>query len=750
MAPCGFRKARDAVSPRTERAVLASGLLLFVLLAGIGLVRDASVADEHPHILAGWLAWRTHHATGGFDNPPLGQLLVAAPLALFHIPYLYPDDGVLVWCRIPVLLAAATLGGLVWRWGRALGGAWVAAIAVAMFAFEPNLLAQSHVATLDALVTVAWWMALWMWRCVLLAPPAVMPWRALAGFAVWVAVAVLVKFTAVLLLPVAFAVALLVCRGPARVRRPVAGVVLGVVAIILLAHAVYGLGPVEMLLPRELVESLRGKFAHRGEVQFAYLAGRRSDHGFLLYYLVALGLKCPLPLLGFAVWGGRVARSWSRADQALVAIPAVAVVTAFTLLRVNIGIRHVLPALPALILLAAAGARDLWGRGRPARAAVLALGVLWMGGVVRIAPQYFPYFNELAGGPAGGHRWLLDSNLSWGQDDRRLQDFLTAAQARGEAWETNPDPDLPRTGRFVVEVNALHNLQRRSDRLYEWLRDLPAAGFAGWSWRRYQLDVATFAAAAARHPETPAAPAAYAEVLRAAGDSAQARVVLETAAARDPGGVAERVARSALRCGDWRAARAWLDRAARAGAGSIELQLLAEWCRLQTAAAVAPDERERSRAGTELGIWLAEHGKRDAALAVLLQAAGSPAAGAETWRALAIAHAQNAAYGAAREVLARANLQDVYAPEFELCSKLAAAATAIAAGVPVPPEIAFELGRGAFESGQYDAAAAAFAAVLRADPSHRLALAYLGEMQVRCKMRIVDQVLTPRAVLAGS
>ena len=31
-------------------------------------------------------------------------------------------------------------------------------------------------------------------------------------------------------------------------------------------------------------------------------------------------------------------------------------------------------------------------------------------------PYYLAYFNQLAGGPSGGYRVLVDSNLDWGQD----------------------------------------------------------------------------------------------------------------------------------------------------------------------------------------------------------------------------------------------------------------------------------------------------------------------------------------------
>jgi hypothetical protein len=49
----------------------------------------------------------------------------------------------------------------------------------------------------------------------------------------------------------------------------------------------------------------------------------------------------------------------------------------------------------------------------------LTLGALcaWYAlGTLRLHPHYLAYFNELAGGPAHGWRYLVDSNLDWGQD----------------------------------------------------------------------------------------------------------------------------------------------------------------------------------------------------------------------------------------------------------------------------------------------------------------------------------------------
>jgi hypothetical protein len=45
---------------------------------------------------------------------------------------------------------------------------------------------------------------------------------------------------------------------------------------------------------------------------------------------------------------------------------------------------------------------------------------------VRYHPHHLAYFNELAGGPLGGRKHLLDSNLDWGQDLQGLKQYLDA------------------------------------------------------------------------------------------------------------------------------------------------------------------------------------------------------------------------------------------------------------------------------------------------------------------------------------
>ena len=51
--------------------------------------------------------------------------------------------------------------------------------------------------------------------------------------------------------------------------------------------------------------------------------------------------------------------------------------------------------------------------------------VLWMIlGATITFPYYLSYYNELAGGTRYGYRIAVDSNYDWGQDLKRLDDFV--------------------------------------------------------------------------------------------------------------------------------------------------------------------------------------------------------------------------------------------------------------------------------------------------------------------------------------
>ncbi|MBU1102707.1 glycosyltransferase family 39 protein [Patescibacteria group bacterium] len=111
----------------------------------------------------------------------------------------------------------------------------------------------------------------------------------------------------------------------------------------------------------------------------------------------------------------------------------------------NIGVRHILPTFPFVFLLIS-GLIVQWFKlkptqenslvegaiGQPAKNQIgrsikyFIAGVLisWqIVSVVSIYPSFLAYFNEAAGGPASGYKYVTDSNLDWGQDLKRLSQW---------------------------------------------------------------------------------------------------------------------------------------------------------------------------------------------------------------------------------------------------------------------------------------------------------------------------------------
>jgi hypothetical protein len=56
-------------------------------------------------------------------------------------------------------------------------------------------------------------------------------------------------------------------------------------------------------------------------------------------------------------------------------------------------------------------------------AALLAWSIL---SSLSVYPFSMSYFNELAGGPTRGHRYLVDASVDWGQDLFRLREWINA------------------------------------------------------------------------------------------------------------------------------------------------------------------------------------------------------------------------------------------------------------------------------------------------------------------------------------
>jgi 4-amino-4-deoxy-L-arabinose transferase-like glycosyltransferase len=181
----------------------------------------------------------------------------------------------------------------------------------------------------------------------------------------------------------------------------------------------------DALLPRAYLQGLADLFMSRRRP--AFLMGDISADGWWYYFIVTFLLKTSLPLLLlFALASVNVPQWWRKNPVALLflIIPVIVYFGIASASRFNIGHRHILPIYPFLFVLA--GSLVPWVRQQRAllKGGVGLLIVWYIVSSLSIFPHYLAYFNELAGGPENGYKYLIDSNLDWGQDLKGLKRYM--------------------------------------------------------------------------------------------------------------------------------------------------------------------------------------------------------------------------------------------------------------------------------------------------------------------------------------
>lgn len=433
-------------------------------------------------------------------HPPLAYYVSGLPLLLIG-GGAGPDDArALLQARIASLLVfSVPLLAVIAVWARSLFGPAAALLALALAAFSPTLLAHAPLATPDAALAATGLLAIWLFRRD--EGRRALAWGAALGLAL------LAKVSALLLLPILGALALVHARG--RVVAALRALAPGLAAAWLVLHLGYGFeGTFDWPGKAELVQRIPSPLARAGawvaaaavprpylhavgrqsHVALAgwrnYLLGEVSTDGWPHYYAVALALKETIPflaLLAAAVFALRATRR-RLADEVALLLPFLVFFAVFSLGRVQIGIRYLLPAFPFLYVFASRLAGLPGGWGRPARVAAAVVAALHATATLRAGPDHIAYFNELAGGPENGYRYLADSNLDWGQNRSRARRW---AEGRGAAF----DPvQPPAQGLVVVSANRLLGLTDTEDR-YRGLRETRApVGRIGANWLVFDLD----------------------------------------------------------------------------------------------------------------------------------------------------------------------------------------------------------------------------------------------------------------------
>lgn len=374
------------------------------------------------------------------------------------------------WACIPFGLVG---GWVCLRWARELYGPLSGLLALSLWCFSPNVLAwgatfnpDAAAAALGVLAAYCFWH--WLQDCT---------WSRAALAGLVLGFAELTKFTWIVLIPL-WPLLWIMCRrsgsGPGGKREAAQLMLLLLIALYVLnlgygfegtcrslgdfefvsrtlagahqpedgadsgnrfAESVLANLPVPLPANCVLGVDLQKRDFEKGN--WSYLNGQWKLGGWWYYYLYALLLKEPLGnwLIGLlAVALSFASRKYSAGwrNEAVLLLPALAVLV---LVSSQTGfsryLRYVLPCFPFVYIWISKVGRCFELKQCSISACAAIAGVWSLASSLLIYPHSLSYFNELAGGPGNGHRYLVDANVDWGQDLLELREwYLTHPEAR--------------------------------------------------------------------------------------------------------------------------------------------------------------------------------------------------------------------------------------------------------------------------------------------------------------------------------
>ncbi len=468
-------------------AVLLFALFAFQLV--FHAVRTSPTIDEGVHILAGY----RHLQCGDFginpEHPPMAKMLAAVPLIFRDLNEpnwdcgskmtSQPDgftvgnrflvengvDPVVIPTRLAVAVLSLLLAIVVFLTAWEMFGPAEALVALALLAFEPNLIARGSLVMTDMALTVTSLGAVYALYRFSKNPN----WVRFLTVGLAVGLMLAAKHSAVFFVPVLFVLLIadtaLFRQTGDRVVRQLAQRTGAFAAFFLIGLIVlwtfYGFryysipsatGPVSItdyvrgndrpelggsllaqttqfignthIFPESYVLGMADVIA--GGNRASYLFGRSYPNGkwfyfpisFLVKTSVALLLLLPLGLV-FPFFDPE-----KRREMIFLLFPPVVFFTVAMFSNLNLGIRHVLPIYGFFIVAAAAGAVWLARRYHVFKFVLIAILVFHAVAAVRTTPNYLAFSNDFWGGTDNAYRIFTDGNLENGQSVKLVNEYI--------------------------------------------------------------------------------------------------------------------------------------------------------------------------------------------------------------------------------------------------------------------------------------------------------------------------------------
>ncbi len=554
--------------PTHRTWLLIAAVLLFFFLAVSSLVDDSPTMDEQNHLARGLAFLRTGDPRLSLEHPPLVNSLSALPVLTLpdiRLPTDHPSWNQpqgwyafaeqLLWhynhdvtrmiflARLPIVFLTLGLALVGFHFARHLWGKTAAPIAFILILFDPNIMAHGRYSTTDIGGTVFVLLAaFFLWRC--WQEPG-WRWASVLTAAFGLGLAFGSKLSTLGFVPIFALLALLpLYRGQWAIQNALQRLLKFITAgllSILVVWAIFGFQWGPFAFQGEPFTGLNGRsgpmptfwagieqiISLSGGGRPTFLLGQFSAEGFPAYFPIAFLVKTPLPtiLLLSAALVVLLRKTSTRKRAMFLFIPPLLYFLLSMQSALNIGYRHLLPMLPfiyiligGLLGLVIVDEIKVGNYELPITKKVISVSPIFFLVVINlwIYPNYLSYFNLVAGGPVKGGDILIDSNIDWGQDLFRLQDWM-AENGVGQVklswfgtadpayynlsyeplpglprhfnlwWEEPFDPDDPPPGVYAISISNLWELPLEEKVVFPWFRAREPNDRVGYSILIYRV-----------------------------------------------------------------------------------------------------------------------------------------------------------------------------------------------------------------------------------------------------------------------
>lgn len=378
---------------------------------------------------------------------------------------------VLMWARLPMMLLMIFLGIFLYKWARELFGRKIGLVVLAMFAFYPDILGHGRLVTTDVAAAVGYVLTIYYFNKLL----QNCSWKNIGLAALALALAQLLKFSAFLLFGILFLMVVLRAfmerdQGFWKhlwfyFKNYFAVCFLSIIIVWIVYIPFVWKIPTSIehiLIERNLTSDPRTLFFRNFLHHFeGNVITRALGHYILGFFLVvarvgggnatfALGhvaeksiswffpfawiIKTPITviLLTFAAIIWLIINKFKSNDSKetwiiwIILFPII-VYWAFTLNgSLNIGIRHLMPTVPFVLLLIGWFIHSITKYEKFTKVSWSIVGILliyMMIDTLSYFPNYIAYFNSFVPRDKR-YQYLVDSSLDWGQDILRLKKYV--------------------------------------------------------------------------------------------------------------------------------------------------------------------------------------------------------------------------------------------------------------------------------------------------------------------------------------